>query len=93
MVHALLFSYGRMAPIPLIHGLMLDFLQCSVVNLVGTLPVQVVFYASLGLPEDIIQAIGCWSSQAWKIYIRDNPTVCAEQQLAAIGLRLWHHYS
>ena len=32
-----------------------------------------------------------WSSQAWKIYIRDNPTVRAEQQLAAIGLRLRHH--
>jgi len=46
------------------------------------------FYASLGLSEDVIQAIGRWSSQAWKIYIRDNPTVRAEQQLAAIGLRL-----
>jgi hypothetical protein len=46
------------------------------------------FYASLGLSEDIIQALGRWSSQAWKIYIRDNPTVRAEQQLAAIGLRL-----
>ena len=46
------------------------------------------FYASLGLSEDIIQALGWWSSQTWKIYIRDNPTVRAERQLAAIGLRL-----
>ena len=35
------------------------------------------FYASLGLSEDVIQALGRWSSQAWKIYIRDNPTVRA----------------
>jgi hypothetical protein len=45
------------------------------------------FYASLGLPEDIIQALGRWSSQTWKIYIRDNPTVRAEQQLAYARLR------
>jgi len=32
------------------------------------------FYASLGLPEDTIQALGRWSSKAWKTYIRDNPT-------------------
>jgi hypothetical protein len=42
------------------------------------------FYAALGLTEDVIQALGRWSSQAWKIYIRDNPTVRAEAQLAAI---------
>ena len=53
-----------------------------------TMLVRPAFYASLGLSEDVIQAIGHWSSQAWKIYIRDNPTVRAEQQLAAIGLRL-----
>lgn len=27
------------------------------------------FYASLRLLEDIIQALSCWSSQAWKDYI------------------------
>jgi hypothetical protein len=46
------------------------------------------FYASLGLSEDIIQAIGRWSSKAWKIYIRDNPTIRAEQQLASLRVRL-----
>jgi hypothetical protein len=45
------------------------------------------YYASLGLTEDIIQAIGRWSSAAWKIYIWDNPTIRAELQLAAIRLR------
>jgi hypothetical protein len=42
------------------------------------------FYAALGLTEDVIQALGRWSSQAWKIYIRDNPSVRAEAQLASI---------
>jgi hypothetical protein len=42
------------------------------------------FYSSLGLSEDIIQAIGQWTSQSWKIYIRDNPTIHAELQLAAL---------
>jgi hypothetical protein len=46
------------------------------------------FYASLGLSEDIIQAIGRWSSIAWKVYIRENPTIRAEQQLATLRLRL-----
>lgn len=46
------------------------------------------FLAGLGLSETIIQAIGCWSSSAWKISIRENPTIRAEQQLAAICLRL-----
>jgi hypothetical protein len=45
------------------------------------------FYAGLGLSEDVIQALGRWSSQAWKIYIRDNPSVRAEYQLASIRLR------
>lgn len=40
------------------------------------------FYASLGLSEDIIQALGRWSSEAWRIYIRENPTIRAELQLA-----------
>jgi hypothetical protein len=44
------------------------------------------YYASLGLSESVIQAIGRWSSAAWKIYIRDNPTIRAEQQLASIRL-------
>lgn len=46
------------------------------------------YYASLGLSEAIIQALGRWSSQAWKDYIRDNPTVRAELQLSEIRLRL-----
>lgn len=46
------------------------------------------FFASLGLSEDVIQAIGRWSSRAWKIYIRDNPSVQAEQQLATLWTRL-----
>jgi hypothetical protein len=46
------------------------------------------FYASLGLSEDIIQALGRWSSKAWKFYIQDNPTIRAELQLAAIRLHL-----
>ena len=47
-----------------------------------------ILYASLGLSEDIIQALGRWSSAAWKIYIRENPIIHAELQLAAIRL---HH--
>ena len=49
------------------------------------------YFASLGLSDSIIQAIGCWSSTAWKLYIRDNPTVRAEQQLASIHLYLNHN--
>jgi hypothetical protein len=45
------------------------------------------FYASLGLSEDVIQALGRWSSETWKTYIRENPTVRAEAQIAAIRLR------
>ena len=41
------------------------------------------FYASLGLSESVIMALGRWSSEAWKIYIRDNPSVRAALQLAA----------
>jgi hypothetical protein len=48
------------------------------------------YFASLGLSDSIIQAIGRWSSSAWKIYIRDNPTVRAEQQLASIRLHQTH---
>ncbi|KAJ3964576.1 hypothetical protein EV361DRAFT_766373, partial [Lentinula raphanica] len=33
------------------------------------------FYARPGLSESMIMALGRWSSTAWKIYIRDNPTV------------------
>jgi hypothetical protein len=33
------------------------------------------FYATLGLSELVIMALGCWSSKAWKIYICDNPCV------------------
>ena len=45
------------------------------------------FLASLGIAESIIQAVGRWSSEAWKIYIRENPAVRVEQQLAALRLR------
>ena len=45
------------------------------------------FYASLGLSESIIMALGRWSSEAWKIYIRDNPCVRAALQLAALQRR------
>ena len=43
------------------------------------------FYVSLGLSEDIIQALGRWSSEAWKIYIHNNPTIHAELQLWLYG--------
>jgi hypothetical protein len=43
------------------------------------------FYASLSLSESVIMALGRWSSQAWKIYIRDNPSVRAALQLAAFN--------
>ena len=42
------------------------------------------YYASLGLSESVIMALGRWSSEAWKIYIRDNPGVRAAIQLAAL---------
>lgn len=42
------------------------------------------FFAGLGLSESIIMALGRWSSEAWKIYIRDNPCVRAALQLAAM---------
>ncbi|KAJ3832035.1 hypothetical protein F5878DRAFT_548726, partial [Lentinula raphanica] len=42
------------------------------------------FFASLGVSESIIQAMGRWSSDAWKIYIRDHSTVRAELQLASL---------
>ena len=42
------------------------------------------FYASLGVSEDILQAIGRWSSSAWKIYIRDHPAIRMEHQLALL---------
>ena len=45
------------------------------------------FFASLGLSESIIMALGRWSSEAWKIYIRDNPCVRAALQLAALRRR------
>ena len=49
------------------------------------------YYASLGLSESIIQAIGRWSSQAWKIYICGNPTIRAEQQLASLQFHSHHN--
>lgn len=47
------------------------------------------FYANLGISEDVLQAIGRWSSSAWKIYIRDHPAIRIELQLA--HLRLHNH--
>ena len=41
-------------------------------------------YAALGISESVIMALGRWSSKAWKIYIRDNPSVRAALQLAAL---------
>lgn len=45
------------------------------------------FYASLGLSESVIMALGRWSSVAWKIYIWDNPCIRAALQLAALRRR------
>lgn len=45
------------------------------------------FFAGLGLSESIIQALGRWSSSAWKTYIWENPSIRVEQELAAIRLR------
>ncbi|KAF5383038.1 hypothetical protein D9615_004923 [Tricholomella constricta] len=45
------------------------------------------FYASLGLSEDVIQALGRWSSAAWKIYIRDNPTADPQYTLSSVCTR------
>lgn len=41
------------------------------------------YYASLGLSETVIMALGHWSSESWKDYIRDNPSVRAELELAS----------
>ncbi|KAF5376460.1 hypothetical protein D9615_008600 [Tricholomella constricta] len=46
------------------------------------------FYAGLGLSEDVIMALGRWSSSAWKVYVRENPAVRAELQLASLRRRL-----
>ena len=43
--------------------------------------------ASLGVSESIIQAVGRWSSEAWKIYICENPAIRVEQQLATMQLQ------
>lgn len=51
------------------------------------------YFAELGLSEDIIAAIGRWASETFKIYIRDNPTVRAEIQLAQIRALQRHHRS
>ena len=44
----------------------------------------VTFLVSLGVSESIIQAVGHWSSEAWKIYIHENLAVRVKQQLATI---------
>lgn len=43
------------------------------------------FYASLGLSEATIQALGRWSSGTWQIYLRDHPAVRAALELARVG--------
>jgi len=45
------------------------------------------FYASLGIPAHILQAMGRWSSTTFEIYIRENPTVRIQQELAVIRQR------
>jgi hypothetical protein len=45
------------------------------------------FLASLGIPESIIQAVGRWSLEAWKIYVQENPAIRVKQQLVALRLR------
>ena len=42
------------------------------------------FYTALGLSKSIIMALGHWSSEAWKIYIHDNPSICTALQLASL---------
>jgi len=73
------FSSERMAPILQDRGLTLNSSLCLVTTMVGTQYSAraggATFFTSLGLSEDIIQAIGRWSSKAWKIYIQDNPSV------------------
>lgn len=46
------------------------------------------FYAGLGISEDVLQAIGRWTSSTWKIYIRDHPAIRVELQLARLRLNL-----
>ena len=67
-------------------GLMISFLLFSITLLARA--GAATWYASLGLSEDLIQALGCWSSSVWKIYVRDNPAVRTALQLAALRLRL-----
>lgn len=46
------------------------------------------YYASIGWPDDRIQALGRWSSEAFKIYIRKNPVLL---QALLHGLRTERH--
>ena len=48
------------------------------------------YYASLGLSDSIIQALGQWSSTAWKIYIHDNPH---QENMKLLSLALWYLFS
>ncbi|KNZ71911.1 hypothetical protein J132_05185 [Termitomyces sp. J132] len=45
------------------------------------------YYASLGISEDIIKALGRWSSAAWTTYVHENPCVRMALQLAALKKR------
>ena len=51
----------------------------------------VTFYTNLGISEDVLQAIGRWSSSAWKIYIRDHPAIRIELELATLRYPSRHH--
>jgi hypothetical protein len=44
------------------------------------------FYASVGMSEKVIMALGRWSSEAWKDYVRENPAIRAELELARLRL-------
>ncbi|THV06835.1 hypothetical protein K435DRAFT_644919, partial [Dendrothele bispora CBS 962.96] len=44
------------------------------------------FYRGTEILFTAQEALGRWSSTAWKIYIRDNPSVRAEQELAQLRL-------
>ncbi|KAJ4482437.1 hypothetical protein J3R30DRAFT_3286648, partial [Lentinula aciculospora] len=46
------------------------------------------FFASLRVSESVTQAMGHWSSDVWKIYVHDHPTVRAELQLASLHASL-----
>ncbi len=83
MARALLFSYAPMAPSPLFERRFFTLLDRSFGGHSARAG-GATFYAGLGLSEDVIQGLGRWSSPAWKLYIRYNPSVRAALQLASL---------